>query len=114
MSKFTDHAAPLLKNEPSLDDSQRADLWSLFHQSADANELAGHLSELSLRGNLKGDLIRAKRKPATEPDDLDRAVALIHRMAAIDSKVLDTAEKHPHVLGHMVDEANSAGKERGK
>jgi len=102
MPKFTDHAAPILSAGPAISDEQRSDLWSLFHVSKDPAELAQHLSELPLRGDFKDDLIRAKRKPALEPDDTDKVMGVLNHMSAMDSRVLEAAESHPLVLKALI------------
>jgi len=100
MSTFRDRAAPILRSAiiPPLTQDQKADIWDLYHQSADANELAGHLSELNLHPELKQQLIEAKRKPAMEPDDTDKALGVLNHMSTMDPKVLDLVEQHPNVL----------------
>jgi hypothetical protein len=98
MANFVDRAFPVLHGEPTINDSQRSDLWDLFHQSANANELDQHLAGLNLHPDLKKQLIHAKSLGSVEYDNLDRAVQAIHRMTAMDRTTLDVAEGHPTVL----------------
>jgi len=110
--KFIDHAAAILKSAvfPPLTQDQKSDLWTLYHTSKDANELSGHLSEVNLHPELKQQLITAKGKPTVEFDDVDKAIAVMHRLAALPQATLDLVEKHPHVFGHMMDEVNGGTK----
>ena len=57
--KFTDHAFPVIAQEPGLSDENRADIWSLFHTAKDTTELAQHLSSLPLHPMMKADLLKA-------------------------------------------------------
>jgi hypothetical protein len=100
MSTFKDHAVEILKGEPTINDSQRSDLWDLFHQSANATELARRLHTMPLRPDLKEQLLRAKNKPSVKPDPIEKVLDAMQRM---DPKVLDLAEKHPHMLKLVVD-----------
>lgn len=103
--KFRDQAFDFLQRAPLTDD-QRADIWDLFHSSTSANELSDHLKELPLPAALKQDLVQAKLKPAIEPDDSEKVMAILNHMKAMDPRVLEVAEKHPHVLKAVTDAAH--------
>ena len=104
--KFIDNAFPILRGDPVLSPQDRSDIWDLFHvHSKDAGELAQHLQSVpGLPDDTRAQLIAAKSKPSVEYDNLDRTVQAIHKLAALPSQVLETAEAHPHVLGHYVNQ----------
>jgi hypothetical protein len=103
MSKFKDNAAPILKDDKTVSESQKSDLWSLFHVTKTPAELAQHLSELGhIHPQLRQDLIAAKSLPAIELNDKEKLSAVLKQMATMDPKVLDIVEKHPHVLSHYL------------
>lgn len=96
-SPFQDHAAPILAGDPTINDQQRSDLWDAFHTKS-PEELTQHLASLAVPDDLKHKLFQAKQAsmPATPP--VDKVTDAIHRMTALDPKVLDVAESHPNVL----------------
>lgn len=94
---FVDPAAPLLAASPEIDDAKRADLWDVFHNAKDPNELAQQLQKVAIPDDLKLGLFDAKKKLSVLPSPVDRATEAINRIAQIDPKVLDLAESHPNV-----------------
>ena len=112
-SPFMDHASPILSAEPTITDQQRADLWDVFHQSKDPNELATKLTPLLVPDDLKHKLWTAKQAvspvPAVPP--VDKTVAAMQRMVTLDPKVLETAEAHPNVLKVLTSAATTPEKE---
>jgi hypothetical protein len=111
-SPFTDHAAPVLAGEPTINDAQRADLWDAFH-TKNADELAQHLQPLTLPDDFKHKLWQAKQQsiPAIAP--VDKVTAAMKQLAQVDSQVLEVAEAHPNVLKAMTSAATTPEKEAG-
>jgi hypothetical protein len=108
MSKFVDHAFPILQGDPALTSAGRADIWDHFHQSGNATELAQRLQNVAMPDDTRAQLISAKSKPSTELDNLDRVVRAIHKLSAMDSKDLEIAESHPRMLQHLIDAETEA------
>ena len=99
-SPFMDHASPILSAEPTITDQQRADLWDVFYQSKDPNELATKLTPLLVPDDLKHKLWTAKQAvspvPAVPP--LDKVAQAAARISQLDPQVRETAEAHPNLL----------------
>jgi hypothetical protein len=110
-SPFLDHAAPILSAEPAINDQQREQLWDVFHQSKDPNELAQKLVPLAVPDDLKHKLWTAKQAVAPAIPPVDKTVAAMQKMVALDPKVLETAEAHPNVLKVMTSAATTPEKE---
>lgn len=105
-SGFVDHIAPVLSAEPSLNDSQRHDLWDLAHGAKHTTELAGHLAGLNLPLAFKEDLLHAKNSQVVEthgvkPTHVDRVIDAINRVAALNPATRTLAEQHPNILKAM-------------
>ena len=108
---FTDHAAPILAGEPTITDAQRADLWDIFHNSKDPEELVKHLQPLAVPDDFKRRLWEAKQKGAPKVEPLDKVTDAVTRVAKIDPNVLDLAEAHPNVLKAFTTAATTPEKE---
>lgn len=94
---MTDQAAPLLSSEPTINDNQRADLWDAFH-SKSPEELIQHLQPLAVPDDFKKRFVDAKKKSMPPVDPIDKTASVMNRMASMDPKILDLAERHPNVL----------------
>ena len=112
-SPFQDHAAPILSAEPAINDQQREQLWDVFHQSKDPNELAQKLVPLAVPDDLKHKLWTAKQSVAPVVPPVDKTVAAMQRMVDLDPKVLATAEAHPNVLKVLTSAATTPEKVDG-
>jgi hypothetical protein len=100
---YLDHAKRILADEPSLDNSDRADLWDIFHSSRDTRELATRLNDADIPQHVAESLIDAKQ--LTEPkSDRNPAMDALNKLKAIDEKVLRLAESHPTVLKALLRE----------
>lgn len=108
-SPFVDHAAPILAGDPSITDEQRANLWDVFHNSKDGNELARQLQTVPIPDDTKQLLFDAKKKSIPQLEPVDKAVAAINRVGQLDPKVLELSEKYPKVTGLLVAAATKEG-----
>lgn len=119
---FADPAAPILSGDPSITDGQRADLWDVFHNSKDADELAHHLQSIAVPDDTKQRLFQAKKNGSPKAEPVDKAVAAINRVGSLDPKILELSEKYPKVTGLLVaaatkeaaGEASEGGAPQGK
>ena len=98
---LTDHASPILANDPALSDEHRAALWSIFHQSKDPNELSQQLAPIPISPDTKNQLLGAKQTALT-PKGPAAVHDIITQMATMDPAALDLAESHPQVLKTLV------------
>jgi hypothetical protein len=110
---FVDPAQPILAGAPSITDEDRANLWDVFHNSKDHNELVRHLTPAAIPDSLKAQLYEAKKKNAPVVEPLDKVTEAVRRVSQIDPKVLDLAESHPNVLKALTGAATTAAKEAG-
>jgi hypothetical protein len=94
---YQDPATPILSQSTDIDDEKRADLFDIFHNSKDHNELARKLQPVAAPDQLKSQLFEAKKK-FTVTDPAERAAASIERLAQIKPEILDLAENHPNVM----------------
>lgn len=97
-SPFADHVSPILAGEPTITDDQRADLWDVFHQSKDSNELAQKLQPLAVPDDLKQQLFDKKKLVTPAADPIDKVTAAMEKMKSLDPDTLELAEHHPAVL----------------
>jgi hypothetical protein len=102
-----DNALPVLSGATNISNEDRANLWDIFHDSKDHNELAQKLQPLAVPDDVKGGLYDAK-KQSQPTGAIDSVVNALTEMAALDPKVLDLAEKH-HVLAKHFIEAATKG-----
>jgi hypothetical protein len=109
-SPFQDHASPILAADSTVNDENRSQLWDIFHQSKDANELAAKLQPLPYADDLKHKLWTAKQSiaPPAKPEPVDKVSAAISKMVALPPDVLDKAEQHPQVLKAFTTAATTA------
>jgi hypothetical protein len=98
-SPFIDHAAPILKGEPSITDDQRADLWDVFHNSKSAEDLQQKLQPLAVPDDLKQSLWDKKKKtmPLVSP-----VTTAISQLAQLDPPNRELAEGHPNLLKALI------------
>jgi hypothetical protein len=103
---FLDHAKRILAAEHSLDNSERAHLWEVFHTSRDARALAGRLAEIDIPQHVADSLIAAKRltEPKAEPVERNPAMEALGKLRTIDERVLRLAELHPAVVKALLQE----------
>lgn len=115
-SPFTDHAANILQNAAGIDDTQRADLHDIFHDSKDANELAQKLQPVVVPDQLKTDLYDAKKRfsivggvpgapGAPVAPAVSKATAALAAMGQLDPRVLELAESHPKTASALISAA---------
>ena len=95
---FTDLATPILRADPVLSDENRADLFDIFHDSKNPEELAQKLQPLLVPDDTKRKLLAAKQTATPVLDPLDKTTAAIKRVSELDATTLDLAEAHPNVL----------------
>jgi hypothetical protein len=106
-SPFVDHAEPILRNAP-ISDEDKANLWDVFHNSKDPDELIQRLHPLAVPDQVKTDLYEKKKK--LQPiGPVDTAVSALNRMRDLPSEVLDLAEAHPKIASLLVSAASKAG-----
>jgi hypothetical protein len=77
-------------------------VWNGVHEKSAA--------ETSIPGNVQQFLYEAKQRfsdsqPTEREKALNKATAAIHRIATLDPQALELAENHPHVLRHVVKDA---------
>jgi hypothetical protein len=111
-SPFTDHAAPILAEDPALSNDQRADLHDAFY-SKNPDELIQHLQPLTISDDTKQALHVAKQKSMPPVNPLDKTTDIMTRMSKIDPSVLALAEAHPNVLKAMTSAARTEEKGSG-
>lgn len=104
---FVDHAQPVLAGAPDIDDEKRADLYDLFHNSKNADELARHLSAIPVPDALKTQLYDAKKKQSPAAEPIDKATDAISRIGKLDPKVLQLAEQFPTVTKALITAATA-------
>ena len=116
---FVDHAAPILAGDPAITDEQRSNLWDIFNQSKDANELAKRLGapeHLMVPNDTKQRLFEKKRSlsqlPAAAP--IDKVTDAIHRIAQMDPQEREVAETHPNLLKTFAQAATAPEKAAGE
>lgn len=103
-----DPAYQILVNEPSLTDSEKANLWDHWHDSKNAAELQTRLSPVDLPVYVEQQLVYTKQlnePQASEPTPLDRAVTALAHIKQINPQTLSLAEKYSHVAKMLVDAA---------
>ena len=98
--RLIERAEPILRAAEGLDDSQRANLFDIYHDATSSTELTGKLNGLSMSHELKAALIAAKKVSDPEPDAIEK---IIDAFVRIPKAELDRAEKFPHVLKHLAD-----------
>ena len=112
---FIDHAAPILAGDPAITDEQRANLWDVFNNSKDHNELAQHLQAMiAVPDDTKQALFDAKKKAVPPVEPLDKVTAAIARIKQIPPDVLEMAESHPNVLKAITSAATTPEKGAGE
>jgi hypothetical protein len=104
--RLVDHARVILDDAP-LEDSTKAALWEIWHYAPTVSALARRLAECDIPEALETRMLEAK-KASSEPiaPPVDAATAAISRMAQIDPKVLDAAEKHLNALKALIGAAS--------
>jgi hypothetical protein len=116
MHRIRDHAKRILtshiQSQGGITLSAAADAWDAFHTARNSDDLAHRLQGLDLPNVTKHELYLAKKETDASPtwrDHIDRAVEVIHRVAALHKSspgsrgtALDLAEKHPTVLGEVM------------
>lgn len=111
-SPFQDHAAPVLAGEPTINDTQREDLWDAFNTKS-ADELVQHLQPMAVPDDFKHKLWAAKQQSTPSVAPVDKVTSAMKQLAQIDPQVLATAEAHPNVLKAMTSAATTPEKEAG-
>lgn len=96
-SPFADPASPILENEPSISDSQRADLHDAFY-SKSPDELIQHLAPLAIPDDLKNKLHQAKQATMPVAGPIDKVTAAVQRIAQLDPQTRQIAESSPNLL----------------
>ena len=107
---FVDHAAPILRGDPQLDDEARASLWDVFHNSKDSNELAKHLAPISAPDDTKQSLFTAKQQSDPVASPVDKVSSVLLKMKALDPQALEVAETHPNVFKTLAAAASAPEK----
>lgn len=104
MTVFADLAEPILRNAKILD-QLKADLFDIFHDAPNADSLARKLQSVAISGNLKDQLLAAKRKSVGggSNENLERAIDAIKRLEKMDPRVLELAEKNPTITAVLLD-----------
>jgi hypothetical protein len=102
---WADPAEGILRSDGSLTDERRATLWELFHDSASPADLARRLQYHDVSNGTKHQLFEAKRLTAPVESPTDRTVSALKRMARIDPRILEAAEKHPTAMKALADAA---------
>jgi hypothetical protein len=103
---WLDPAEHILRADAGLTDDQRERLWEIFHDSPTPEALARVLQYHDVSNDTKHQLFEAKRRTAPAETATDRTVSALKRVASIDPKILETAEKHPTVLKALSDAAH--------
>ena len=103
---WADPAEHILRADAGLTDDQRERLWEIFHDSPTPDNLARRLQYHDIALDTKHRLFEAKRLTAPAENATDRTVSALKRVARIDPKILETAEKHPTVLKALTDAAH--------
>lgn len=106
---FLDHAQTILAGEPSITTEQKADLWDVFHNTKDPNELAQQLAPLAVPDDLKQQLFEAKHRAVPKVEPLDRAVTALKVLTQIPQAVKEEAEKYPNTVKALLSAADKAG-----
>ena len=104
---WADPAERILRADAGLTDDQRERLWQIFHDSVTPEALARVLQYHDVSNDTKHQLFEAKRRTAPAETATDRTVSALKRVASIDPKILETAERHPTVLKALADAAMS-------
>ena len=116
-SPFIDHAYPVLKDAP-IPDEQKADLYDIFHNSKDPNELAQHLAPLSVPDAVKANLHIAKQRSQAGSSAAAKAAEALQELTKLDPNVLQIAENHPKMaqafIAAATKEASDAAASEGK
>jgi hypothetical protein len=108
-NRLHDHAKDILTPAPITQD-QKAGAWDHFHTTKSSAELTGRLHSLPLPEDLKQQLVNAKKYNDPVPTHVDKIITAIHRMAAMDPRLLDLAEKNKTVFKYLTDVANQEEK----
>ena len=104
---WADPAEQILRTDAVLTDDQRERLWEIFHDSSTPEALAKVLRYHDISNATKHGLFEAKRRTAPVESPTDRTVSALKRVAQIDPRILETAEKHPTALKALADAAMS-------
>jgi hypothetical protein len=104
---WADPAEGILRGDASLTDDQRERLWEIFHDSPTPETLAKVLQYHDVSNETRHQLFEAKRLTAPAENATDRTASALTRVAQIDPRILETAEKHPTVLKALTDSAMS-------
>jgi hypothetical protein len=120
MERVKDHALRILSEAietEGMSEESAATCWDIFYSARTSAELAAKLQPLDVPNTVKHQLYRAFEqhrelpKTTTLKDRLDRAVAVIHRVAQLHkvpahgSSLLDISETHPHVSKALAEAA---------
>jgi hypothetical protein len=95
-----DHAFRILEHAP-LGMSVKADCWDAFYEATSAKDLSARLEHFDIPDAVRVALVSARK--SIDPSQRDRVMDAIHQLSKIDPKVLETAEKFPTVLQHLLD-----------
>jgi hypothetical protein len=93
-----DPAEGILRGDTSLTDSDRADLFDLFHGARDHNELAQKLQPLAVPDDTKRKLWQAKQLAVSAPSPVEKIASAVHAVNQLDPAARELAEQHPNVF----------------
>jgi len=100
-----DHAYRILKGIPDdvMSMDSKADAWQHYYDARDSKDLVNRLMNFDAPLNVKHDLYEAKKNFSDPvPTPMDRATDAVHRISALDPRVLEIAESHPNILKSLM------------
>ena len=97
-----DHARDILTDAP-ISDSEKEQLWEIFHDSVTADDLARNLSLVPPElVDVAKKLVEAKKLSDPVATALTPVTAALNHLTTIDPKVLNLAETHPQVMNSLL------------
>jgi hypothetical protein len=99
---LVDHAVPILSAASELDDTQRADLHDVYHNSRDPEELARLLQSVPVPDAIKHKLYDAKKQSMPPVDPVEKAIAVVNRIGNLSPKTLELAKKYPKTVSALI------------
>lgn len=99
---FVDHAVPVLSAASELNDTQRADLFDLYHGSRNPEELARALQTVPVSYRVKRRLYDAKTASMPIVSPVEKALAIVDRIATLSPKTLELARKYPKTVSALL------------
>ena len=96
----------ILREDQSLDDPTRADIFDAVMAAKDSKELAQNLAPFSLSNETRSQLLATKTSPVDDAnDDVSKTVRALAKLREIDPNLLKRAETYKVAAKPLIDAA---------